>query len=70
MHLTPDVTEADRGVPLGTTRRVSTVFAGVLLLAVAGVALAVRYVPPTNHLTIFAVVASPFLMAAFNAPST
>ena len=52
------------GVLLSTARRVVSTIAGVLLLAVAGAALAVRYTPIPCHRVLLAVVVSPFLMPA------
>ena len=51
-------------VPLSTARRVVSKIAGVLLLAVAGAALAVRYTPIRRHRVLVTVVMSPFLMPA------
>src|SRR3954470_142269 len=51
-------------VPLSTARRVVSTIAGVLLLAVAGAALAVRYTPIPRHRVLLPVVVSPFLMPA------
>ena len=51
-------------VPLSTARRVVSKIAGVLLLAVAGAALAVRYTPIRGHRVLVTVVMSPFLMPA------
>lgn len=51
-----------QGGILRTARRVITVGLGALLLAVAAVALAVRYAPIPSHRTLYLVVASPFLM--------
>ena len=51
-------------VPLSTAHRVVSKIAGVLLLVVAGAALAVRYVPIRGHRVLVTVVMSPFLMPA------
>ncbi len=51
-------------VPLSTAHRVVSKIAGVLLLAVAGAALVVRYAPIRGHRVLVTVVMSPFLMPA------
>jgi endonuclease/exonuclease/phosphatase (EEP) superfamily protein YafD len=53
-----------RGGPLSNARRTSSVVTGAFLLILSSAALAVRYVPLSNHPMVFASVASPFLMVA------
>jgi len=45
-------------------RRVVSIIAGLSLLVLAGGALAARYAPLPGHLSIYAIIASPFLMLA------